>query len=296
MRKQLIATVEALLAEDERIILLLGDIGVFGFRNAFAKYPRRVFNIGILEQSSVGLAAGLAKEGFIPIFHSIAPFVVERAFEQIKIDFGYQNLGGLFVTVGASYDYAALGCTHHCPGDVALMKTVPNMHVIVPGSRHELDQLCRQSYADGMPKYLRLSEFSHRHQITPEFGKAVVIRRGSEGTVVVVGPLLDAVVDATAKMDLTILYYTTVAPFDHATLAENCSTGKVAVVEPFYEGTLAYDIQRSLAGAPCSILYVGVPRRFLTAYGKAEQHDELCGLTSGQIREKLQSFYATQSN
>src|ERR1035437_3614724 len=127
MRKQFVVTVESLMAQDERLVLLLGDIGVFGFRHAFAQYPRRVYNIGILEQSSVSMAAGLAKEGFIPIFHSIAPFVVERAFEQIKIDFGYQNLGGIFVTVGASYDYAALGCTHHCPGDVALMKTIPNM-------------------------------------------------------------------------------------------------------------------------------------------------------------------------
>ncbi|MGI0134971.1 MAG: hypothetical protein ACREBW_08460, partial [Candidatus Micrarchaeaceae archaeon] len=143
MRKQFVETVDKLLDEDERVVLLLGDIGVFGFRNAAKRHPSRVYNIGILEQSSVGVAAGLAKEGFVPIFHSIAPFVVERAFEQIKIDFGYQKLRGIFVTVGASYDYAALGCTHHCPGDVALLKSIPGIDIHVPGASRELSSLLR---------------------------------------------------------------------------------------------------------------------------------------------------------
>jgi len=108
MRKQFVATIERLLDEDPRLVVLLGDIGVFAFRIAFKKHPKRVINIGILEQATVSLAAGLAKEGFIPLFHSIAPFVVERAFEQIKVDFGYQQLAGHFVSVGGSYDYAAL--------------------------------------------------------------------------------------------------------------------------------------------------------------------------------------------
>ena len=115
MRKQLVRTVEAVLSEDDRVVLLLGDIGVFGFRNAFERFPHRVYNVGILEQATISMAAGLALEGFIPIFHSIAPFAVERALEQLKIDFGYQRLPGVIISVGASYDYAALGCTHHCP-------------------------------------------------------------------------------------------------------------------------------------------------------------------------------------
>ena len=125
MRKQFVKTVEDILDKDKKLIVLLGDIGVFGFRNSFEKYPERVYNIGILEQSTIGMAAGLAMHNFIPVIHTIAPFIVERSFEQIKNDFGYQQLGGNFVSVGNSYDYAALGCTHHCPADVGILKNIP---------------------------------------------------------------------------------------------------------------------------------------------------------------------------
>ena len=90
MRKQFVQTVEGLLAEDERLVLLLGDIGVFGFRNSLRELPQRVYNIGILEQSTVSLSAGLSMTGLIPIVHTIAPFIVERCVEQLKDDFCYQ--------------------------------------------------------------------------------------------------------------------------------------------------------------------------------------------------------------
>ena len=108
MRKQFVKTVENILNADDKSVLLLGDIGVFGFRNAFKDHPTRTYNIGILEQSTIGLAAGLSKTGLIPFVHTIAPFIVERSLEQLKIDFGYQNLNGNFISVGASYDYSTL--------------------------------------------------------------------------------------------------------------------------------------------------------------------------------------------
>ena len=78
MRKQFVKTVEELIEKDNKTVLLLGDIGVFGFRNSFKAFPDRVFNIGILEQAMTSFAAGLSKEGFYPILHSIAPFIIER--------------------------------------------------------------------------------------------------------------------------------------------------------------------------------------------------------------------------
>jgi transketolase len=109
MRKQFTKTITKFLIKNNKIILLLGDIGVFGFKNLLKKYPARALNIGILEQSTISFAAGLSKSGFIPIVHTIAPFIVARAFEQLKIDFGYQKLKGNFITIGSSYDYASLG-------------------------------------------------------------------------------------------------------------------------------------------------------------------------------------------
>src|SRR5580698_9122617 len=133
MRKQFVDTIADVMKNDEQLVVLLGDIGVHGFRQVFADYPKRIYNIGILESSTVSTASGLAMAGLIPVVHTIAPFLVERSYEQLKVDFGYQEVNGNFVSVGSSYDYAALGCTHHCPGDVAILKQIPGMSIIVPG-------------------------------------------------------------------------------------------------------------------------------------------------------------------
>lgn len=279
MRSQFVKTVDALMGEDERIVLLLGDIGVHGFRDVFKKYPDRCYNIGICEQATVSLAAGLAKSGLIPIFHTIAPFLVERAFEQLKIDFGYQKRGGNFVSVGASYDYAALGCTHHCPGDVALLKTIPGMEIVVPGTAAEFDSLFRQTYANGNPTYFRLSERQNLDSQEVAFGKENVIKQGTSATVIAVGPVLPHVMSAVQDMDVTVLYYTTIAPF-HITNA----SGPILLVEPFYSYTLADEFHLSRTQS------VGVPRKFLTHYGTAEEHDAAIGLTSENIRKQLEAL------
>ena len=271
MRKQLVKTVTDILEKDERVVLLLGDIGVHGFKEAFEKFPKRVYNIGILEQASVSLAAGLASAGMIPIFHTIAPFMVERAFEQLKDDFGYQKLRGNFISVGASYDYAALGCTHHCPGDVALMKTIPGMEVVVPGHPQEFDDLLRDGYDNRRPTYFRLSE---RSNSAPHRG---LVKDGSNGIVVAIGPMLDPVLEACQDLDVMVLYRNVVAPFI-------VPTTKTVIVEPFYQGTLAHELN----GQP--VLSIGVPRQFLRHYGTAAEHDKACGLTAPQIKTRIQEF------
>lgn len=290
MRKQFVKTLEDLMAQDERLVLLLGDIGVFGFRNAFKLYPERIYNIGLCEQAMTSLAAGLAKEGFIPVLHSIAPFVVERCLEQLKIDLCYQNLPANIVSVGASYDYAALGCTHHCPGDVAVLQALPGMEIVIPGMPAEFDRLFRAAYANSHPTYFRLSERSNQHSCNVEFGRAEVIQRGGLATVIAVGPTLTWVLEATQELDVTVLYYTTVAPFDGYTLRENCQTGKIVLVEPYYAGVLVADIHSALGRTPIVIESIGVPHKFLTDYGHAEQHDESIGLTAENIRSRVQEI------
>ena len=146
MRKQFVKTVSNIFLKDKRCVILLGDIGVYGFKNLFKIDKKRIYNIGILEQSMISLSAGLAKAGLKPIVHTIAPFIVSRAFEQLKIDIGYNKLGAKFVSIGSSYDYAALGCTHHCPEDINLMYNIPNMQIVVPGSSEEFDALFIKSY------------------------------------------------------------------------------------------------------------------------------------------------------
>ena len=283
MRKQLVKTVMDVMEKDPRVVLFLGDIGVYGFREAFQKFPDRVYNIGILEQASVSLAAGLAIEGMIPIFHTIAPFLVERALEMLKIDFGYQQLGGNFISVGASYEYSTLGCTHHCPGDVQVLKAIPEMRIIVPGHAREFDLAFRAAYDNGYPNYFRLSERCNTELTVPS-----VIREGKRGVVLAIGPMLDRTIEACRELDVSILYDCLIEPMKIWPSGWDNSK-KIVVVEPFYEGTLAYDIQKSIKG-PVEITSIGVPRRFLTSYGTPEQLDEECGLTASQIRSRIRGF------
>jgi transketolase len=141
--------------KDERLIVLLGDIGVHAFKDVFAKYPTRCYNIGICEQSMVGMGAGLAMAGFIPVIHTIEPFLVDRAFEQIKLDFGYQELKGNIVGVDVSETAPNLGYTHQCPYALSHMQDVKGMSVYAPETADDFELRFKQEYDKGL-NYFRL--------------------------------------------------------------------------------------------------------------------------------------------
>ena len=104
MRAQMGRTLEDLMDVDPRLVVVLADISTGYIERPATTHPDRVINVGIMEQTAISLAAGFALEGFVPVVHSIAPFLVERPFEQIKDDFCYQWLGVNFISIGASYD------------------------------------------------------------------------------------------------------------------------------------------------------------------------------------------------
>ncbi len=141
--------------KDERVVVLLGDIGVHAFRDVFSKYPTRCFNIGICEQSMVGMAAGMAMAGLIPIVHTIEPFLVERAFEQIKDDFGYQGLIGTIIGVDVSETAPNLGYTHQCPYAIQMMNFVRGMKAFEPTTKEELDLILKENYNKNLT-YIRI--------------------------------------------------------------------------------------------------------------------------------------------
>lgn len=121
--------------ENDRIIVLLGDIGVFSFKRHAERWPSRVLNAGIAECGMVSLAAGLAVSGFYPIVSTISAFLTRRAYEFIRLDFGEQKLPGLFVGIGGAHEYSKLGNTHCCPEHMSLMGFVPGMHCVSPTSQ-----------------------------------------------------------------------------------------------------------------------------------------------------------------
>lgn len=286
MRKQFVKTLQKILHCDLSTVLLLGDIGVYGFREELKNLPKRVYNIGILEQTTISLSAGMSRSGLIPFIHTISPFMVERALEQIKIDFAYQNLTGNFISVGNSYDYASLGCTHHCPGDVQILMSIPDIKIFCPGTSLELDYLIQSNYNKGV-NYYRMSEYENDKSYL--ISKASVIKSGSKATILCFGNKLNEVISSCNDLDVTILYYNSIQPFDFETL-QKFYNKKIIVVEPFYEGSVNNLIVESLRGLDLQIYNIGVPRKFLTNYGSKEEHDKYLKIDSIGIGKKIRTI------
>ena len=139
------------------VALVYAEISGQYFGDVERRHPDRVVNVGIREQLLVNVGAGLALTGMRPIVHTFAPFLVERAFEQIKLGFGHQDVGGVLVGSGGSYDIASGGRTHQAPGDVALIDTLPGWTVHVPGHADEVEAALRLAVAAGGRDYVRVS-------------------------------------------------------------------------------------------------------------------------------------------
>ncbi|MFT7838199.1 transketolase [Saccharothrix sp. BKS2] len=271
MRQVFVDTVEEVMRHDPRVVVVIAEIS----RDAFRPQDRLI-NVGIREQAMVGVGAGLALAGLRPVVHSYAPFLVERPFEQVKLDFGHQDVGGVLVGIGGSYDDPAWGRTHQAPGDVALLDTLPGWTVHVPGHAGEVEPVVRAALAGDDRVYLRLSLRQNAAPL-PVVEGFTEVRRGGRGVVVAVGPLLDTALAATEGTDVTVLYASRVRPFDAAGLrAAVGRTGRadVLLVEPYLEGTSAHHVAEALADVPHRLRSLGVRRDAeLRAYGTAEDHD-----------------------
>ena len=296
MRTAFAAAAEDLLDADPLSAVVLAEISADLFAKAFARHPERVLNVGIREQLMMSVAGGLALVGLRPIVHSYAPFLVSRAFEQVKLDLAHQGGRAVLVSVGASYDAARGGRTHQAPEDVALLDTLPGFATHVPGHPDEVPGLLSQAMADlfgpnGHSSYLRLSATANKEAF-PVSPRLRVVKPGAQAVVIAVGPMLDPVLDAVADLDVTVAYATTVRPFDEAGLRELASAAgqSVVLVEPYLAGTSARPVAEALASRPHRLLGLGVPRTELRRYGAPEDHSRLYGLDAPGIRRSVTAF------
>ena len=293
MRDRFINVTGEMLDERPELAVVLADISFSYFKDAgvVERHPGRVLNVGIREQLLVGFAAGLALEGFRPIVHTYTPFLVERPFEQVKLDFGHQGLGAIFVSVGASYDVAAAGRTHQAPEDVAIMSTLPGWSVHVPGHPDEVEAILWSTAAGTGLDYIRLGTAVNPKDIAYSSGLTVV-RRGSERavTVVAIGPILAPVLQATADLDATILYASTIRPFDAETLRDVVASPAVVLVEPYLAGTSSAEVANALRDIPHRLLALGVDRIEHRHYGSNSEHDQAYGLDAAGIRRRIADF------
>ena len=264
------------------------DIGMWAIKDVLRDYPERCTNFGIYEDGMFSVAAGLARRGFVPTIFGIQPYLIERTLEQIKMDLAYQKLGINVVGTGAAVDYSKYGYSHYCAEDVHIIKAIPGCEFVAPGTAKQFSQLFNQSYRNGKPTFFRVSDHPNvNYDVDVQFGKANVIQKGNRATVIAVSIMLDEVMKACEGMDVTVLYYTTLEPFDKKTLAKNCVSGKLLIVEPEYKGSLLDDVHSALSGRALQIEHVAFPREIFRNYGTYEEKMTYYGLTANSIKQKL---------
>jgi transketolase len=285
MRNRFYELATEALWEKERVAVVLADIGAA----SVPEHPRR-FNVGIREQLMIGIAAGLALEGYRPVVHSYAPFLVERPYEQVKLDLGHQDLGAVLVSYGASYDASSEGRTHQAPEDVAALAALPGWRIEIPGHVAELEQMFARALGTNDRSYIRLTDETNA---SPAGGETLtLLRRGSDEApfVLAVGPTLDQVLAATADADATVAYLSTVRPFDRAGLRAAIRGTDVVLVEPYLAGTSAAEISAALVERPHRLLALGVPLSEFRHYGDGHEHRRAHGLDAAGIKASLAAF------
>ena len=280
MRNQFRDTIMDLSTHDDKIVMILGDVSVYLFNDFKEKYPDRFYNMGICENTLISVAAGLSSQGFFPFVHTIAPFVTERSFEQIKLDMCYNQFGANIVSCGASFDYAWDGATHHCYTGLAILRMLPHIEVIQPGSRKEVDILLRSQYNNGKTTYFRLSDHPHDIDVPVEFGKGVVLRdSGSNVTVMTAGPVVGNVLEACRDLDVNLVYFHTIKPIDKEIISR-FKGSEILVIHD------AFGLYEAICEVPnLSISYHGMPDEFCTWYGTLHDVRKKIGLDTESIRE-----------
>jgi len=285
VRRQFKESCLSLAERDDRLVLIFGDISVYLFNEFSRRHPARFFNAGICENTLVSMAAGLSSTGFHPVVHTIAPFITERSYEQVKLDICYNGFPCCIVSCGGSFNYAWDGATHHCYSDLELMRMLPGMEVIQPGTGREFDLLFSRCYAAGHPSYIRLDDDNHGVDLPIESGKGVVVKEspGAALTVVTAGPILGNVLAACAELPVNLLYFHTIKPLD-VELLRRYSTTRMLVVHD------AFGLFESInAAISVRSEYHGIPDRFCTHYGTQRDIRKKLALDPGGISERVRA-------
>lgn len=230
-------------AEHDDFVVLDADLAAATQTGKFkAAYPERFYDAGIAECNMVGIAAGIAATGKKVFASSFAMFAAGRAFEQIRNSIGYP---GLHVVIGATHAGISVGedgATHQCNEDVALMRTIPGMTVIVPSDDTEAKAAVRAAYEAKGPVYMRFGRLAAPVINDPEgfeftIGKAQVLREGTDVTIVACGLMVAEALDAAEQLaaegvSAEVINMATIKPLDsEALIASAQKTGKVVTVE-----------------------------------------------------------------
>lgn len=237
------------------------------------------------------------KVGLIPVVHTIAPFITERAYEQLKLDFGYQHLSLNLVSVGGAFDYAQLGCSHHCYTDVSLLSHLKRGVVVIPGSPVEFNKLFKGIYSNGLINYYRLPEHPHGVEIAAAdivFGRGIRVREGDDVSIAVIGTQLRTALAAADRLivqgvSAEVLYFHTLKPFDAAMLRSSVEKTRCLVsVEELsaHDGLFNLCLRACLGLDGVAAEQIAIAD-FVHGYGTYEELCAKVGMTAEGIIERV---------
>lgn len=303
MRDAFVRKLTEVAADDPSVMLLVGDLG-FGVVAAFGEtYPRQFLNCGVAEQSMVGIAAGMAAAGRRPFVYSIANFPTLRPLEQIRNDVCYHGLGVTLVSVGAGLAYGSLGYTHHAVEDISILRSLPGMRVYSPADAMECRAAVEEILADPSPAYLRLGKnkepLMHAEQPDLSTGAPLLLRDGTDVTVLVAGPIVTQALEVADQLDadglsVRVLTCPVIKPLN-ADAVRDAASGTVGIVtleEHTVMGGFGSAVLEAFAvrGWRTPILPLGLDDAATHIIGEQEWIRERAGLSTSNVRTSISSF------
>jgi transketolase len=304
MRSAFFRTLMELAERDERVNLIVGDIG-FGVTEAFAqRFPNRFLNVGVAEQNMTGIAAGMALSGKIVFTYSIANFPILRCLEQVRNDVCYHRANVKIVAVGGGLAYGSLGATHHATEDLAIMRSLPQMVVLAPGDPAEAQAATQAMAAHPGACYMRLGRAGepevHRRPIDFHLGRAIQIVDGDDLTLISTGGMLETAVQVAeqfriAGLGARVLSMHTVQPLDvEAVLDAARDTCAIFTIEEHsVTGGLGSAVAEVLAESserPGIFKRFGLPSAFTSIVGTQEYLRTQHGLSVDSLTNRIQSI------
>lgn len=297
MRTAFFRALFELAEEDERIHLVVGDLG-FGVVEPFAeRFPTRFLNVAVAEQNMAGIAAGMALSGKVVFTYSIANFPTLRCLEQIRNDICYHKANVKIIAVGGGLAYGSLGMTHHATEDLAVMRVLPEMVVVAPGDPVEVARATRAIAAHPGPSYLRLGRAGeapvHKSNVEFHLGNAITVRVGRDITLISTGGLLHTAIKVAERLaaegvDVRLLSMHTVKPLDtEAVLAAARETRAILTIEEHSVigglGSAVAEILAESSGRRVLFKRIALPSAFPVDVGDQEYLRAAYGLSEDGI-------------
>lgn len=304
MRTTFIDTLTALAREDKDIVLLTGDLGFRIFDNLRAVLGPRFINAGVAESNMVSVAASMALMGKKVYCYSMAPFLVMRAFEQVRVDICAHKAPVRLVGIGAGLGYPMEGITHHAFEDVALMRSLPGMTVVAPGDKLEARMLTESSLDFAGPLYLRLARDSADvvHQELPKVGIGKAIRLNNDGGRYLLssGPMLATAHAVASKLKaegtpVSVWSVPTIKPLDMGLIESILSeaTAVVSLEEHSVIGGLGSAVSEILLerGFRGDFMRLGLPDSYFEAVGDNAYLRSMVGLDDLSVYKSISALF-----